>query len=175
MNEVAVTSIEAQMLDVITLVSMLGLNVEIHSNAVPIDGSSSPSFWDGRRFHVTWDLTIPSDFVHEVAHWILAPKSRRAIRDFGLGPPPFYESSSPLIVSTEYAENEESMASILGIAMERAMGWLNWKDTWFRHGWGGDNGAYARKIRDRIGSEGIQRIMGVCRTVQVWGRWRKSR
>ena len=74
-----------------------------------------------------------SDTIHEIAHFIVAPESRRHMKNFGLGPPglaDFYSGVAPY----KQAEKEEEEASLLGIALEKYWG-LNWQRAWKDHSW----------------------------------------
>jgi len=79
--------------------------------------------WDGARVRTESE---PAVLVHEVAHYQIAPPSRRFLPDFGLGAGP----ETGLIEIAEAAraadgstrETEEAMASLLGILWEVELG-----------------------------------------------------
>jgi elongation factor P hydroxylase len=59
-------------------------------------------------------VSSPEELAHEIAHWIVAPPSRRSLRHFGLGEPGLETGRK---VSPGYAEAEEGLASLLGISL----------------------------------------------------------
>jgi hypothetical protein len=88
-------------------------------DAAPADGFS----WDGHRVAVR---TEPSVLIHEIAHWLIANESRRALPDFGLGSGPETGFSSVAdsarCVDDATKEGEENLASLLGILWEVNLG-----------------------------------------------------
>jgi hypothetical protein len=85
-----------------------------------------------------------SVLIHEVAHWLLAPKERRSVADFGLGAGPETgrreEAEAARVVDQAGQIEEEALASLLGILWEEALGQpailafleQNWLDDWHR-------------------------------------------
>lgn len=77
--------------------------------------------WDGRSLRTRSE---PCVVFHEIAHWLLAPPSRRALPDFGLGAGPETgrkeESDRARVVDEETRIDEECAASLLGIVLEAA-------------------------------------------------------
>jgi hypothetical protein len=50
---------------------------------------AQPVGFDGRAFHVAADQGCDTEkLLHEVCHWLLAPKERRGRMNYGLGPGP---------------------------------------------------------------------------------------
>lgn len=109
------------------------------------DGGDERWFgWNGKALNLAVRADI-SSVIHEVAHWQLAVPARRGFADFGLtdfrlpdmlrdmGLPP-REQYLPWGCPDE----EECLASLLGILMERHLG-LPWKDTWSFHDWDQDD------------------------------------
>lgn len=90
---------------------------------------SWPDF-DYKRGHAA---DCADDLVHELAHWICAPKSRRMKPYFGLGHPGMV-SPSYQEVSDAYGDEEECKASLLGIAMLYDCGG-KWHSMLVEHGW----------------------------------------
>lgn len=64
-----------------------------------------------------------SDFVHEIAHWLISPLGARGYSDFGLADADY-----------DHATSEEELASLLGILIERSLD-MDWKYTWEFHQW----------------------------------------
>ena len=77
--------------------------------------------WDG---HVIRTRSETSVVFHEVAHWQIAPALRRALYDFGLGAGPetgrIAEANAAACVDNAVKEEEENLASLLGILWETA-------------------------------------------------------
>lgn len=100
------------------------------------DGSGEAWFgWNGRALNLA---VKPSDAIHETAHWLLAKSARRALEDFGL------ES-----VKIGRADSEESLASALGILIERHLG-MNWQETFAFHSWDRNGGIRDFHLKVRI-------------------------
>ena len=82
--------------------------------------------------------------VHEVAHWLIAPDDRRVLPDFGLGAGPetgrIEEANAARCVDDTVKEEEELLASLLGILFEAVLGQpaihsfieQNWLEAWER-------------------------------------------
>lgn len=48
---------------------------------------AQPVGFDGRAFHVAWDYGCDTEkLLHEVCHWLVAPRERRGMMNYGLGP-----------------------------------------------------------------------------------------
>ncbi len=48
---------------------------------------AQPVGFDGRAFHVAADYGCDTEkLLHEVCHWLVAPKERRGLMNYGLGP-----------------------------------------------------------------------------------------
>lgn len=109
----------------LTLAAQLGIRCVEH------DGM--PYTWNGRRLKLS-DNPTASGILHEIAHWIVAPKWRRTKPGWGLGPEPSGDRCARTLVTDEFANNEERQASVLGILYERALG-LDWWDTADGHQW----------------------------------------
>lgn len=89
--------------------------------------------WDGRS--IATGGVHDADVLHDIAHWLVAAKRRRQLPEFGLGPSPSaHAQHTQRHLSYQFAQDEESMASLLGIAWERRLG-MDWKDTVMEHGW----------------------------------------
>lgn len=86
--------------------------------------------WDGHA--LSTENTIANLF-HEISHYVIAPKCRRALVAFGLGDEP-WGCRAPMTVGRSKAHQEEEQASVLGICYERALG-LDWWKTALDHNW----------------------------------------
>ena len=82
-----------------------------------------PAFnWDGTALDIDTEAYV---ILHEIAHFVLAPRERRGLVDFGLGPGPdtrdrdAAERAALLPVSKRDADEAE--ASLLGILWEAAL------------------------------------------------------
>lgn len=77
--------------------------------------------WDGRLIRTRSETSV---VFHEIAHWQIAPASRRALYDFGLGAGPetgrITEANAAACVDNAIKEDEENLASLLGILWEVA-------------------------------------------------------
>jgi hypothetical protein len=77
--------------------------------------------WDGLVIRTRSETSV---VFHEVAHWQLAPPGRRILPDFGLGAGPetgrVTEANAAACVDAATREEEESLASLLGILWEVA-------------------------------------------------------
>jgi len=71
------------------------------------------------------------ELVHEIAHWLVAPPSRRMKPYFGLGHPAAKKATR---VSHKRAEREEWRASLLGIAILHDCGG-DWYQMMHEHSW----------------------------------------
>ncbi|MSO97425.1 MAG: hypothetical protein EXR11_04280 [Rhodospirillaceae bacterium] len=75
--------------------------------------------WDGRLIRTRSET---SGVFHEIAHWQIAPPTRRALYDFGLGAGPetgrIAEANAAACVDAATKEEEENLASLLGILWE---------------------------------------------------------
>lgn len=94
------------------------------------DGKSITIYnFDGKR-------RSNSNIIHDICHYIVAPKPRKNKPEYGLGPSPdtigYYGKR---LVSYTAAQKEEEMASCLGIYYEKKLG-LKWKATYRLHNWG---------------------------------------
>jgi len=97
--------------------------------------------WDGAAVRTSSEASV---LIHEVAHWLIAPSARRALPDFGLGagPETGYTAlaEAARCVDDATKEEEELLASLLGILFEAALGQpaisafieQNWLEAWDR-------------------------------------------
>ena len=107
--------------------------------------------------------------IHEVAHWLIAPSARRNLPDFGLGAGPetgrVAEADAVRCVNDIVREEEEMLASLLGILFEAALGQpaihafieQNWLEAWDRPAAAGQfmrtaNALFVRGLIRRDGS-----------------------
>lgn len=74
-----------------------------------------------------------SDCMHDIAHHLCASADRHHLPEWGLGDGVDWRSRGcPVVVPDPL--REESMASLLGILMERRAGW-EWRETFRLHNW----------------------------------------
>ena len=70
---------------------------------------AQPVGFDGRAFHLAHDHGCDTEkLLHEVCHWLVAPRARRGRANYGLGPGP-----GQRIVSDVEADNEEVTVMLL--------------------------------------------------------------
>lgn len=101
--------------------------------------------WNGRSLNLAHhNPSGTSDLVHDVAHWIIAPPAARRDRYFQLDTMAYFEDTP----QARDHEEEEALSSLLGILIERALG-FNWRYTWGFHNW--DHGNW-RELRAKIRS-----------------------
>ena len=95
-----------------------GLGMAIHP-----EGTSCRFNWDGAALNGATEAYV---ILHEVAHFALAPLERRGLVEFGLGPGPdtldHEAAERAAVVSPLAREEDESLASLLGIIWEAALG-----------------------------------------------------
>lgn len=88
-------------------------------DADPADGFS----WDGQAVATQTETAV---FLHEIAHWQIAPLDRRTLPDFGLGAGPESghkaAADAACCVDDQTKELEENLASLLGILWEVELG-----------------------------------------------------
>lgn len=96
----------------------VGLGIPV-LEADPADGFS----WDGQAVATHTETAV---FLHEIAHWQIAPPARRALPDFGLGAGPetgsIEAANAASCVDDQTKELEENLASLLGILWETELG-----------------------------------------------------
>lgn len=93
-----------------------------------------PGFIDGRHC-----ANETPDLAHEVAHFLVAPKRRRKIANFGLGDPSARPYTPAPRVSYDTSDCEEEMASLLGIMILLDAGAPRLaRRTYLAHNWGRD-------------------------------------
>jgi hypothetical protein len=94
-----------------------------HGMGVHPSGSASGYNWDGTALDGDTEAYV---ILHEVAHHLLAPPTRRALPDFGLGPGPDTRDRAgaerAATLSVPEREADEAAASLLGILWEAELG-----------------------------------------------------
>lgn len=78
-----------------------------------------------------------SNLIHDIAHFVVAAPERRTMPEFGLGDSPdTMRFRTPLAkgMTAKMAQQEEELASALGIWWERELG-LDWRQTISDHCW----------------------------------------
>jgi hypothetical protein len=94
-----------------------------HADAVALANAFEIPRWDGHALRQDTEAYV---LIHEVAHYQLAPPSRRAVVDFGLGAGP--ETGNRAAADRAACifgiarETEEALASLLGILWEVELG-----------------------------------------------------
>ena len=92
-----------------------------HRLGIPvIDEDPAAAFsWGGCAIRTRSETSV---VFHEIAHWQIAPPARRALYDFGLGAGPetgcIAEANAAACVGNDVKEDEENLASLLGILWE---------------------------------------------------------
>ena len=99
---------------------------------VPLHSQPRKRTWTGRS--LATDGRPDTDVIHDLAHWLVVPPSRRMRPDYGLGADPSSDARSIRRVGWRLAEDEEREASLLGILIERAIG-MDWLETARDHNW----------------------------------------
>lgn len=99
--------------------------------------------WNGRSLNLAHHAPSgTSDLIHDVAHWLVAPQAARADRYFKLETLAYFKDGP----KARDAEEEEVHASLLGILLERGIG-FDWRYTWRFHNW--DHGGW-KDLRPKI-------------------------
>jgi len=80
-----------------------------------------------------------SNLIHDIAHFVVAAPERRTLPEFGLGESPDTFRLGPSMslakgMTGKMAQQEEELASALGIYWERELG-LDWRQTIKDHCW----------------------------------------
>lgn len=79
--------------------------------------------WDGAALNGATEAYV---ILHEIAHFVLAPRRRRGLVDFGLGPGPDTidrdRAERAAALSLPAREEDEAAASLLGICWEAGLG-----------------------------------------------------
>jgi hypothetical protein len=95
----------------------------VHDMAVHPPGTPCTYNWDGVALDGATEAYV---ILHEVAHYLLAPPSRRRLPDFGLGPGPDTSDRAGAERATAVPiidrEADEAAASLLGILWEAELG-----------------------------------------------------
>lgn len=93
--------------------------------------------WNGESLNVA-AKPAPSggNLIHEIAHWLVAPLERRSLGDFGLSARGWSGHPFTPSLGCKFPDDEEALASMLGILMERKLG-LEWWHSWELHQWDG--------------------------------------
>jgi hypothetical protein len=91
--------------------------------AIHPEGTPCLFNWDGTALNAATEAYV---ILHEIAHFALAPPSRRGLIDFGLGAGPDTidrdAAEAAVVVSPFEREQDEAAASLLGILWEAALG-----------------------------------------------------
>ena len=87
---------------------------------IQLDMNRTLRRWDGKS--ISCKNLFDSDIIHEIAHWMVAPQSRRDKIDFGI-----YKE-----LSIDESNNEEALASLLGVSFEAGLG-MDYIDTLLEH------------------------------------------
>jgi hypothetical protein len=91
--------------------------------AIHPEGTQCRFNWDGAALNGATEAYV---ILHEVAHFALAPRERRGLVEFGLGPGPDTldrdTAERAAVLSPLEREADEAAASLLGIVWEAALG-----------------------------------------------------
>jgi hypothetical protein len=91
--------------------------------AIHPEGTRCPYNWDGQALNGSTEAYV---ILHEVAHFALAPRERRGLIEFGLGPGPDTiardAAERAAILSPLARAEDEAAASLLGIVWEAKLG-----------------------------------------------------
>jgi hypothetical protein len=91
-------------------------------------GDASDPVWDGTTLN-TINLRGPETYAHEIGHFLVCPRFRRGLSNFGVGPDPYsgetdYQNSGPhwfekskMTPLLTDALHEEMLAGALGVAL----------------------------------------------------------
>lgn len=91
--------------------------------------------------HASWNGVVlrakgmpNTNIIHDLAHFIVASEERKFLPDYGLGLGPDSYAISERVVADKESEDEESLASVLGILIEYQFG-ANTYGTLYEHSW----------------------------------------
>lgn len=121
------------------------LGILTYPNRKPGDGFQ----WDGKALAV--EGVEASSIFHDIAHWLLCPKSRRKHPDFGLGisPDSSFEYALKQMIPDKDCDVEEELASVMGICFEAKAG-MKFGDTLEYHAWYDVRTSEKNKLRNRL-------------------------
>lgn len=115
------------------------------------DGYEDWFGWNGKAMRMN---EPPSDIFHEIGHWLCAAPRMRRRSDFGLARGAYHQHGP-----ARWPDEEEAMASLLGILLERALG-QPWEDTFCEHSWRSrDHGGGVGETLDMLRGVGLLRDM----------------
>jgi hypothetical protein len=95
------------------------------ANGIPTrdEPPASAFSWDGAVLRAQSE---PWVILHEIAHWLICPPERRSLPDFGVGAGPESgrkaEADRARVVDDEAQQEDEAMASLLGVLLEAELG-----------------------------------------------------
>jgi hypothetical protein len=151
------------------LCEKIGMKYDLERNGITGKDGDTPHGttgnvnWDGKTLAVK-GLTA-SDLCHEIAHYLIAPKHRRKLIEFGLGAG-FNTGDHDLAkkcqkVSYSETVTEEEEASIFGILLEKHLKLRGHKTTLQDHQWHDDvsNLKYYREPEDVKMVQVFQRLI----------------
>jgi len=121
------------------------------------------------RFSGWMGVHPAADSMHDIAHWVCCPNTRKQLPEFGLGEGVDTKSRyAERQCSVEEAVQEEQFASMLGILMERAAG-MNWRECWVRHGWSNTSLSELVEVRRNLKSwlehtdTPLEKVLEICK------------
>jgi len=87
------------------------------------NGPVYPHSWSGQELLVT-EQRVGSDLIHELCHWLVAPKNRRNAREFGLGDPswPDVVFQGERLLRSGSSNNEEATVAVLDAYIHYILG-----------------------------------------------------
>lgn len=109
-----------------------------------------------------------SNLAHEIAHFLVASPERRNLPDYGLGSGPESEITSIAILKGVAKNQEEELASMLGMLLEKWVGQDPKTFTWEDHGWV-DYEDTAKNALNKLEALGLVKI--VLKDIESFESW----
>jgi hypothetical protein len=94
------------------------------------------------------DISAISNLSHELGHYIIASPERRRMPEYGLGSGPESFKDSERMLGKIETNYEESLASIVGMLIEKWAGQDYKLFTWMEHGWTGHTSELEVKLQE---------------------------
>lgn len=107
-----------------------------------------------------------SNLAHEIAHFLVASPDRRNVPDYGLGSGPESNKASLALKGTSKYQEEE-LASMLGMLIEKWAGQDPKKFTWDNHGWFADR----KVINALIKLKSLGFVLATGKDLEIFESW----